>query len=73
MTRKDFELIASVLRADRAHADDFDYSNAPAWERGAYDQWSTTVLAFGRALRATNDLFDAERFYAAAGFRGGAR
>ena len=75
LTRAAFELIAQTLRDDAAHLSmaDFDYESADHWQRGAYDQWSTTVLAFGRALRATNGQFDADRFYSAAGFKGGAK
>ena len=75
LTRAAFELIAQTLRDDAAHlsGEPFDYQTATAWERGAYDQWSTTVLAFGRALYATNGQFDADRFYRAAGFKGGAK
>lgn len=76
MSRKHFETIASALRADAAHlasGEPFDYSKASAWERGAYDQWSTTVLAIARELAAFNPYFDRERFLSAAGFTGGAR
>jgi hypothetical protein len=82
MTRKDYEAIARSLRNDAAHLVDepFDYDTASAWRRGAFDQWSTSVLALSRTLRDLSDLdrngnrrFDQERFLSACGFRGGAR
>ena len=34
------------------------------WERGAYDQWNTTVGAVADVLAADNPRFDRGRFYA---------
>lgn len=65
MTKKDFELIATALQEDAAHLNRAlhrDYRNMTDWERGAYDQWSTTVLALADALATTNPLFNRERF-----------
>jgi hypothetical protein len=77
MTRKDYIALAAALRADANHllprAMPFDYRTADLWQQGAYDQWSTTVLAIGRVLAADNPRFDSERFYSAAGFRGGSK
>jgi hypothetical protein len=72
MTAKDYRAIAAALRADRAWQDGDSYSGMDAWTRGAYDQWHTAVLAVARVLAADNPRFDADRFYSAAGFRGGA-
>lgn len=70
MTKQHFELIAATLREDAAHlhrALHHDYRNMTDWEKGAYHQWSTTVLALADALATTNFLFDRERFLKAAG------
>lgn len=78
MTAKDYRAIAAALRDDRGwpdswtYPDDGDRYRADAWMRGAYDQWHTTVLAVARVLAADNPRLDSERFYSAAGFRGGA-
>lgn len=72
MTRKDYVLIAAVMRADAAHLDESRidrhiYSDMSAWERGAYDQWNTTCLAMAHALAADNAAFDRARFLKACG------
>ena len=56
MSRKDFELIARVLRAQRDHATD-----AELWR---LDQ---TARAFADELSATNPRFDRVRFLRACG------
>lgn len=72
MTKKDFELIARVIRADAAHTRDdgtleTDYKSMPAWMRGAYDQWNTLALNMADALATTNPRFDRARFLQACG------
>ena len=71
MTKKDYVLIAATLRGDAAHlapnAVYTDYTTMPAWNKGAYDQWHTTVLAVCDALVSTNPRFDRARFLAACG------
>jgi hypothetical protein len=83
MTRKHFVALARALREDAAHlatGEPFDYTAAPRWEQGAYDQWNTTVLATARTLSDLsgfdlngNRRFDRERFLSACGFVGGVR
>ena len=77
MTRKDYRAIAEVLHAERPDSADAvpAYLDRTAWERGAYDEWATNVLAFARMLRDQagydrngNRAFDADKFYAACGF-----
>ena len=83
MTRKDYRAIAEVLRAERPDCSSGQtsadavpaYLDRTAWERGAYDEWATNVLAFARMLRDQagydvngNRAFDADKFYAACGF-----
>jgi hypothetical protein len=70
MTRKDFELIAAVLRADASHlarTERTSYRSMSDWEKGAYDQWHTTVLAMADALATTNPAFNRDRFLTACG------
>jgi hypothetical protein len=76
MTRKDFRLIAEVLRQERPDAADVDPFARDKWASGTYDEWSTVVIRMARALRDDsgydlngNRRFDIDRFYAAAGFR----
>lgn len=61
MTKKDYELIASVLRHQKPSALDTRYS------QGLTDAWVNVVGALGRALALENPRFDADRFYAACG------
>ena len=71
MTKKDYVLIAAALRGDAAHlAPDAVYKSyvtMPAWNKGAYDQWHTTVLAIAAALASDNPRFDRARFLQACG------
>jgi hypothetical protein len=71
MTRKDYILIAAALKGDAAHlqanAVYSDYSTMPSWNKGAYDQWNTTVLAVADALARDNARFDRARFLTACG------
>jgi hypothetical protein len=68
MTRKDYVLIAETLRNDAAHLNHGKhYNDMAAWERGAFDQWNTTVLAISGALASENPRFDRSRFLAACG------
>jgi hypothetical protein len=76
MTRKDYGVIAAVLRAERPDAADVDAFDRDPWAAGTYDEWSTIVLATARMLRDQsgldingNRLFDADRFYSACGYR----
>ena len=70
MTRKHFEAIAAELRRQdpRPNVEHFDYPTAPAWERGAYDEWATIVIGIASTLAQFNPGFDRDRFYAAVGF-----
>lgn len=56
MTRKDFELIAATLKAERPPNDLF---LLPHWQR--------VVLSFADALRATNKQFNRDLFLRACG------
>lgn len=69
MTRKHYVALAAELRRQdpRPNAEHFDYPTANAWERGAYDEWSTIVIGIADVLAADNPRFDRQRFYAAAG------
>ena len=70
MTKKDYVLIANALRKDASHLARTERTTYPSmsdWEKGAYDQWNTAVLAMADALRRTNPLFDRTRFLAACG------
>jgi len=70
LTRKDFILLAVALHTDAAHlyrVERRDYSQMTEWERGAYDQWNTTVSSVADALRRTNPNFDRAKFLAACG------
>lgn len=71
MTKKDYERIAAALQHDAAHLDRVerrDYSQMTDWEKGAYDQWSSTVLAVASMLaREPGTRFDRARFLAACG------
>jgi hypothetical protein len=62
MSRAQFELIASVLLAERPERD------GTSWADGAHDEWSTVVLRFASVLASTNPRFDSERFLTAAGY-----
>ena len=83
MSRKHYEAIARTLREGAIHLaydESFDYQTATPWTQGAYDQWSTTVLAIARTLHELspyningNKSFDTERFLSACGFQGGVR
>lgn len=55
MTKKDYELIAKVLKSTEPSGDD------PA----ATVQWEETVKAFASVLTSTNGKFDRVRFYQA--------
>ena len=75
MTRKDFRLIAEVLRSERPDAADVDAFERSPWETGTYDEWCTTVLSMAAMLDADsgydlngNRRFDRARFYAACGY-----
>lgn len=61
MTRKDYQLIASALLAEKPDRD------GTAWANGARDEWSTVVLRFAQVLQGTNPGFDRARFLAACG------
>jgi hypothetical protein len=70
MTRKDYVAIAVALQTDAAHlyrAERRDYSQMNDWERGAYDQWNTTVRAVADVLARDNARFDRGRFLKACG------
>lgn len=64
MTRKDYRLLAAVLKTDAAHLGKpgFNYEAANDWQRGAYDQWCTTMLAIAYALKQDNPSFSVDRF-----------
>jgi hypothetical protein len=75
MTRKDFRLIADVLRQERPDAADKDAFSRTPWEAGTYDEWSTIVIRTARTLRNDsgydlngNRRFRSDLFYAACGF-----
>jgi len=57
MTRKDFELIAGILKAQRPFAQTDDERNL----------LNDTVKVFAERLKATNQQFNAERFIRACG------
>ena len=57
MTRKDFQLIADTLKANKPD----EYWTAET------DQWKSTVLEFTINLATTNARFDREGFKAACG------
>lgn len=57
MTRKDYELIAHVLRQNKSDAVD-----AKGW-----NPWALTVHSMAAALTATNPAFDRARFLKACG------
>ncbi len=72
LTKKYYEMIAKVIRADAAHARDdgtleTNYKDMPAWMRGAYDQWNTLVLNLADAFADDNPKFDRARFLKACG------
>jgi hypothetical protein len=73
MTKKDYILIAAALKADAAHLDSkaiySNYSTMPSWNKGAYDQWHTTVMAIADVLARDNPRFDRSRFLAACGVK----
>ena len=61
MTKKDFEMIASVLKACEWPSSNDTYA------KGMRCQWSNTIDAFATALASQNPRFDRERFLAACG------
>ena len=72
MTKKDYIRIAAALRGDAVHlAPNAVYPNyltMPQWNKGAYNQWNTTVLAIAGALASEpGTRFDRARFLAACG------
>lgn len=69
MTRKDYVMLALTLRLDAAHLrlPTYSYPSMSEWEKGAYDQWNTTVLAIADALKEDNKAFDKPRFLKACG------
>jgi hypothetical protein len=66
MTRKHFAAIAATLLAEKP-AVGVAYQDMTPWQRGAYDSWNTTVLAFAAMCRAQNPRFNRARFLAACG------
>lgn len=61
MTRKDYELIAGVLKELKR-----EWSTDP-YMQGAFAQWQRTVHEFTSALATTNPAFDPMRFARACG------
>ena len=59
MTRKDFELIASILAASKPDSDGNSYDEKK--------QWELTVNEFADCLPSSNANFDRERFLKACG------
>ena len=62
MTRKDFELIASVLRVSRPHPEDYGYHKDFVEAR---EVWDEVIDNFVDALSRHNVRFDANKFKAA--------
>ena len=69
MTRKHYIALANELRHQRPDVPtaDVPYDRMGAWERGAYDEWSTVVIGIAGVLASDNGRFDRGRFYAACG------
>lgn len=71
MTRRHFTAIAAELLRQRPDIRGVNgiptYASAPAWERGAYDEWATIVIGLAGTLRQFNPNFDRERFVSACG------
>ena len=67
LTRQTFQLIADTLKEERP-VEGTDYAAMTAWQKGAYDSWHTTCLAFADSLVRTNAQFDRTRFLKACGF-----
>jgi hypothetical protein len=68
MSRKDYRLIAAELLRQRPDIRGVNgvptYASAPAWERGAYDEWATIVIGLAGVLSAEGgyDLNGNRRF-----------
>jgi hypothetical protein len=62
LTREDFVIIAKVLKDEKPTLQPEAYGTAPAWYRGAYDEWNTIRLAFTKALHRNNPAFDVDKF-----------
>ena len=64
MSKRDYELIATALRASRpTMADDLT-----TFEAGNLDGWRDVIDAIANALRTNNPRFDHAKFKAACGY-----
>lgn len=68
MTRKDFEVIADVLKSVRPQY----VADVPV-TKGAAMQWDSTVIAFADRCKLINPRFDNSKFYQACGWLFGVR
>ena len=63
MTKKDFVLIASTLRASCPRLScPFDVEHREAWIDGAMAAWAGTILQMADALASTNPRFNRDTF-----------
>jgi hypothetical protein len=62
VTKKDFELLAGVMRAVRPDTDRAETYGKYRLDLAMIAQWDNTVRALVDALASTNPRFDRERF-----------
>lgn len=67
MTRKDFELLAGVLKDTKPELDRTENRDKALRTLGAYDRWAKVVAEMGSVLILTNTNFDEYRFLTACG------
>jgi hypothetical protein len=69
MTRKDFDLIAAVLFAERPsfHKAGEYHDWSSVMDAGEYHRWSSVVVAMADRLVYTNPRFDRKKFLTACG------